>query len=277
METKVPIRIWYHCSFLNDYLRITQSIFDKVVESGLMDACEGVFIGCLGDENELPKFKELIEKYPKAKIIDYSPKLNLWEGFTLQHLKNDADTLPKFYAVYLHSKGCTRSYNVEDKFKDDEKKYEEFWKDYLVYSAVTRWEDCYAALSLPDIGYDTASCRMIPLRHSASIVQHNSGNMWWSNSEYIKNLIPFNKTDRPNAVSKVVGLYKELQELHKTHSFHLEDEVFFPEMWLWLGQPLTYIVANPFTQGFPIQKTFEQTLKDGYPIKDYSTDISKTA
>ncbi len=276
MKIDVPIRCYYHVSFLNDYLRITQSIFDKMIDSGLMDACEGVFIGCLGSEDELHKFKELISKYPKAKIIDWSNQLNLWEGFTLQYLKHDADALPEFYACYLHSKGCTRSYDDTDTYRNNEKRYEEFWKDYLVYSVVTRWKDCYKALSLPDIGYDTASCRMIPLRKSASIVQHGSGNMWWAQSEYIKTLIPFSDTDElPNAASRVVELYKELHELHKTHTLHIRDEVFFPEMWLWLGQPLTYIVCNPFTQGMPYHKTFEETMKD-YPIKKYSTDISKT-
>lgn len=263
---QVPIRVYYHVTMINDFIDITKYIFDKVVSSGLMDECDGLFIGALGDESELEKLKELVSKYAKAKIVDYHSDKARWEFHTMQHMKKDADTLPKFYAWYLHSKSVTKT-------DPNEKLYGKFWSDYMINEVVVRWKQCYAALDMPDIGYDICGTRMIPKRKSASIFSHASGNMWAANSEYIKTLPKIGENDDvPNIESELIRLRKEMDELTKKGELKVVGNVFYPEMWAWEGQPLTYIACNAFTVGFPFQKTFEQTINEGYEIQKYRTN-----
>lgn len=257
------IRIYYHVTQINDYLDITEYIFEKIVRCGLMSACEGVYVCALGNESEFPKLKELINMYPKAQIIDHSENKNLWELFTLQHLKKDADTLPKFYAWYLHSKSVT--YSAEDKSEKGiaDKKFEIFWRDYMIHEIVTRWEDCYKALDMEEVGYDVAGCRMIPKRLSGSIFSHFSGNMWAANSEYIKTLDPIGENPNvPDMDEKIIEMRKQIEEARKTGEIKMEGNKFGAEHWLWTCQPLTYIACNAHTVGFPSDRlTYEEWLK----------------
>lgn len=260
----MKIRVYYHLTQINDYLEITDYIFGKIQDSGLMDACEGLYIGALGDESELPKLKELIAKYPKAKLIDWHSEKGRWEGHTLQHLKNDADTLEPFYAWYCHSKSVTYPPDGDGKGKTIEgKKYEVFWRDYMVNEVITRWRDCYKALSQPEYGYDVAGCRMIPKRKSGSIFTHASGNFWVANSEYIKTLPRIGQDDSvPDIGNRIIDLLNEIDEIKKTGELKILGNVFWPEMWLWQQQPLTYIACNALTDGFPYwDGTFEEWSK----------------
>ncbi len=259
-----PIRLFYHTTFLNDYLDITKYLFDKVVESGLHDACEGIYIGCLGDENELPKFKELIAKYPKAQIVDYSPDKGQWELFTIQHLKKDADTLPKFYAWYFHSKSVTYPINGDGDTKTPaHKRSEIFWRDSMAHELITRWEVCYKAMDMPEYGYDVCGSRMIPKRASASIYSHASGNFWAANSEYIKTLNRLgNNPDLPDIEAQQIALRRQIDELKKEGETKIRGNIFGAEHYVWEQQPLTYIAGNSFTVGFPSEQgTFEEYIK----------------
>ncbi len=268
-----PIRVYYHVTMINDYLDVSKSIFDKMSDSGLLADCERVYVGALGDAEQLPQLQELMAKYPKMELREWHPDKNRWEFHTQRHMKYDADNLPKFYALYCHSKGVTRSFSDTDELKNNDKLYENFWKDYLINEIITRWRVCYDMLSLSDIGYDICSCRVIPRRKSASLFSHGSGNYFFASSSYLKTLFPIDEDDtRPDAMGRLMEIQKELIELRKTHSLKLLGNIMPPEWWPYENQPLTYIACNAFTVGFPFHKTFEETLKDGYPLHEYRTN-----
>lgn len=250
MNMQVPIKIFIHATLINDWYEILKYILDKIVESGLSADMDRCFVGALGDESEVPKLKQLLAQYEKTELRCHDTDKSLWENFTVKQLKHDCDTQPHFYGIYCHTKSVTRQYDTSDEHKNNEKKYSVFWLHYMCWSVIERWRDNYAALSMPDIGYELAGCRAIPKRISASQWAHYSGTFYMFNSEYIKTLRPIEDSDFKN--------------------------IFFAEEYPFFNQPLMYIACNAFTQGMPYQKTFAETLAAGYPIKNYCTDITHT-
>lgn len=238
---KTPIKIWYHTTMIGRYIDIALDIFDAVEKSGLYAKCESLNVGVLGDESELPKLKEVLERYPKAKIVAYSDNKQFFEFHTLEHLKKEADTAPRFYALYLHDKGVTADNENDYNFKT-------FWRDYLVYWTVTKWKKCYHALDLRDLddhyeGYDIAAVRVVAARKSINSLLHSSGNIWWAASDYIKSL-PLIEAATYFDGQKFTG-------------------GFYPEMWSFSEQPIVYMPCNMFQMGFPYDKgmTFKEYWK----------------
>lgn len=237
-ETMTKIRIYYHVTLIGKYFDITLDIFDEIERSGLMDECEGIYIGVLGDAKELQNFMELIERYPKAKVINYHTDKQYYEWHTISKIKEDADNLPRFYALYLHSKGVTSENENDSKFR-------QFWADYMTYWMVTKWKQWYHALDLRDlddhyVGYDASAVRVVPARKSIGHTTHGSGNFWSANSEYIKTLKLVKENTYYDGQNPYTG----------GHS---------AETWVWSGQPIIYTPCQMFQIGFPFQeKTFKQ-------------------
>lgn len=255
---QVPIRVYYHVTLINHWEEVTKYVFDKIVESGLGADMAMCYVVALGDdESELAKLKDLISKYSKTELRDWHKDKGMWEGQTLKHLFYDAHTQEKFYAIYCHSKSITYPKEGDGKGKTPAMYASEiFWMRYMVWGVIERWRDNYAALSLPDKGYDVAGVRAIPLRESASIVSHFSGNFWMANSEYLKTLPRISDDESlPDVTARLVEIYNELKTLAKTGRIGVHGHVFWPEIVIGLGQPLMYISANSFTVGFPTPKT----------------------
>lgn len=273
MEMQIKIRVYVHVTLINSYLFICKKLFDKMESSGLLADCECVNVCALGSADELPKLKELMSKYQKIQLRDHSENKNLWEAFCLQHLKKDADMLPKFYAVYVHSKGVTYPEGGDgEKKTHNDFLSEQYWGDYMAWGVIERWRDNYKALSQPDMGYDIAGVRAIPLRDSASLFSHFSGNFVMVNSEYVKTLPIFSEDESiPDVEKEVYKLMIQVRELRKTGRFPLAGNIFGAEMWWYHNQPIMYIACNALTIGMPHHKTFSETIESGYPIEEYCT------
>lgn len=228
----IPVKIYFHTTLIKEHLAITEYIFDKMLACGLMDYCDSVSVGALGEADELVKLEKLLSKYPKARIVAHDTDKNIFEFHTLRHLKKDVDTLPKFYALYCHSKSVT--FGKEDKREDV--LYERWWKDYMTKFVIEEWRRNYRALDLKDTGYDICGVRIIPARHSASSRTHASGNFWFASSEYLKTLPRIDSLDL--------------------------DDRFEAEMWSFSGMPITYISCNAFTVGFPYEEDFETHINN---------------
>lgn len=241
------IRIYYHVTCIGRYFEITKGIFDSIMESGLHDECEGIYVGVLGLGTDVEKLNELLLNYPKAKIIAHSTHLDYFELFTIQHLKKDADTLPKFFALYLHSKGVTSANENDSKFR-------QFWCDYMIYWMVSNWRLWYHALNLKDLddhdaGYDIASVRVVSARKSIGHTVHGSGNMWSADSEYIKTL-----------EFVLADTYFDGQNPYQ--GGHIA------ETWAFSGQPIIYAPTMMFQMGFPYDKGTFKEYWEALPNKE---------
>ncbi len=242
----VKIRVYYHVTCINHFLEITEYIFDRIVSSGLYEYIEGIYIGALGEPEELIKLEELIKKYPKAIIRSHSERKADYEFHTLRLLHEDSKTLPKFYGMYLHSKSVTFPKEGCEGRTPNDHKYDWYWMQYMVYWMVEQWQKCYRALDMKDIGYDICGVKIAPARMSASKRTHASGNMWFANSEYIKTLDS------------------------KTIEWSEWKDIFEGEMWAFSGNPIIYMPCNMFTDGFPFQIPFYEYMEKIKNIEDYT-------
>lgn len=242
----VPIRVFYHVTCVNHYLEITKYIFDRIISSGLYEHIDGIYIGALGDGDAILELQKLIGDYPKAKISAHSIRKADYEFHTLRLLKYDADTLPKFYSVYLHSKSISYPKEGNDQGKTpNDHLWDMFWMKFMCHYVVTEWERWYKALSLKGWGYDIAGCRVVPARLSASSRTHASGNFWAANSEYIKTL------------SDEMIEWAEWKD------------IFNGEMWAFSGNPIVYILSNMFSDAFPFDQDFDTYMANFEHFDEY--------
>ncbi len=259
----MKIRIYYHVTMMNHYLEITEYILNKAQESGLLAACDGFYIGALGEPDELLKLQELISKYPKAQIRAHSERKMSYEFHTLRFLKEDADNLPTHYQVYVHSKSV--SYPKEGDpitgKRPDDFRWDFFWMQWMVFNMVTQWDRWYKALSLKGWGYDIAACRVVPARLSASSRVHSSGNMWAANSDYIKTL----STD--------IVAYTDYKDIFEAEMFAFSGSIQKSENELvkrTCGYPIIYIMSQMFSDAFPYEKDFDTYIKTVTNFNDYA-------
>lgn len=242
----MKIRAYYHVTMAEHYIEITDYIFSRMVSSGLYDNLEGIYIGALGDEDQLPVLQECINKYPKAQISAHSTRKADYEFHSLRLLKKDADTLPLHYQVYVHSKSISYPKNGNDKGKTPaDHVWDMFWMKSMTYFIVGEWERWYKALSLKGWAYDIAGCRIIPARLSASSRTHAGGNFWAARSDYIKTLSD------------------------KTIEWSEWKDIFEGEMWAFSGNPIIYIMSNLFADGFPYQHDFDEYMASLSNKEDY--------
>jgi len=156
-----------HSCTINKNTDILRKLLNKITESGAILALDCVYVINVGDEINFNGGNSL----PKLKIINYSSDTQLFEKPTIKLLHlfskfNDCKIL------YLHTKGITNpSQNVMA------------WVDYMLYFLVDNHKIC---IDLLDI-FDTVGCNL-----QEQPKKHYSGNFWWADSSYIKNLNPIN-------------------------------------------------------------------------------------
>ena len=158
---------------INNWEIVTNQILEEINNSGLINKIENLFFFVLGDlnKNNLEKIKKIQNLNPKYKVKSIRKEIQTYEKITLNSLLDDCKNKYKNCKIlYAHSKGVTRvgNKNVED------------WVKYLTYFNVNKHEECIKFLEK----YDTCG---VNLHKEPSL--HYSGNFFWANSEYIKNLV----------------------------------------------------------------------------------------
>lgn len=163
------IHVFIHVCTINHWEYVLQRQLDRIVTSGLYEACESICLGILGDGD----LKDYIERYPKLTILFQDPDKSRYERPTLLQLhelcKSSAEN---DLVLYLHSKGVSRSGAEPNPFITD-------WSTYMEYFAIDRWT--YCADSLQDHDVCGVNWRIHPLPHF-------SGNFWWATAGYISTL-----------------------------------------------------------------------------------------
>lgn len=195
------------------------STWETIKRSGLYDATDKIYVNVVGTDNpELPPFYEH-EKFqailsdPKV-IVTEAISANVFEFFTMITLQDVAKELSenaKFW--YVHSKGATTAVFIPP-WDPKDKNPAAYWKEYMEYFVVERWQDCMTLLDSHDIV--GTEWREVPYKHF-------SGNFWWANSEYIKRL--------PDA--------REYMEQYRWDRF-------MPEMYVGRASPKHYCFHNFF-------------------------------
>lgn len=150
---------------------IVERQFELMQSSGLLDACTRVYIGYV---SILPFSFTFIE-HPKVEIIRHETFGQ--EGVTSCALKEYCDASEEnLNIMYLHNRGGSRENNPAS----------EDWTRMMEFFVIERWK--YAMSTLES--HFTCGCEMYSMQNrlTSESVYHYSGNFWWSQSAYIKQL-----------------------------------------------------------------------------------------
>ena len=158
-----PIAIFYHLYQTELSGLIYQQQMHRLYTSGLMDECEFIHIGVVGDN-------EMFTVPPKAKVHK-NERLTKDEGETVEAMyRFCCDPNNSHYNVlFFHSKGASRQFVPQL----------HAWRLFLEYYVLDKWQDCVRMLDQ----YHTAGVklRMKPY-------PHYSGNFWWGRADYLATL-----------------------------------------------------------------------------------------
>ena len=155
------IAIFYHLYQTELSGLIYQQQMHRLRTSGLMDACEFIHIGTVG-ENELFSLPE------KAKV-QKNERLTKDEGETVESMYKFCKENPDYKVLFFHAKGASRQFVPQL----------HAWRLFLEYYVIDKWKECISYLD--EYNVVGAKLRMKPY-------PHYSGNFWWANSDYLATL-----------------------------------------------------------------------------------------
>ena len=172
------IAVFYHFYQQNSWKDLYNEQINSLINSGIYDKCDFIHIGINGDQ-ELPFILDKMRiNYNENKIL---------EADTLKSLYDFCNENPDYKILYFHSKGITYT---EDNYLSTTTNS---WRKYLEYYVINKWEECVEDLN----EYDCVGTEWINESrlwnsnlndYSNEINPHYSGNFWWANAEYLKNL-----------------------------------------------------------------------------------------
>lgn len=106
------------------------------------------------------------------------------ENFTLAKIYENSQT-ENMRVCYIHSKGVTSGMRLDKNSINQHKNYFN-WRHYLNWGILENWKKCVKALEEYDV---------VGVNFNSNPMSHYSGNFWWANSAYIKNLPNPSKLD----------------------------------------------------------------------------------
>jgi hypothetical protein len=163
MKVNIPSVIYFHIATIGKYQEIFDEIYSQILESNLINEVKLINLCIVGD-GEL-----IFPSHKKIKIYK-DPYIESGEFFTLNLIKTFSDSVNEKYGIlYLHTKGVTTPDNL---CIDD-------WRQYMTYFNVNQYQKCFDMLD----EYDSCGVDLV-----SEPATHYSGNFWWANSSYIKQL-----------------------------------------------------------------------------------------
>jgi hypothetical protein len=164
------IKVFWHTTELADWNNVMDNQWKLIKESGLYEAADEIFICGNGQRHT---FMDWMTSKPENKLslAHLSPDSAFYEYPTLSFLHQQCmESAEPMHVLYIHLKGVTRpgDANIAD------------WRDFLNHSVIERWRDCVAALADHDVAGPNWETDPWP---------HFSGNFWWANSDYVKQLV----------------------------------------------------------------------------------------
>lgn len=154
---------------------------ENLIQTLRVTECENIFDKIFINNIGLPIENIYGEKY---EVTNCSRNSQLFENPTINLINDFSKENPNCYILYLHTKGIR--YSKDDVPEND-------WINYMLYFLVEEYKNC---ISILDKNYDTVGCdysihldqRVFNGYAPYPPPPHYSGNFWWANSNYLKNL-----------------------------------------------------------------------------------------
>ena len=211
------IKIFSHCVDITDEAKvITKEQADLMESSGLLDACNDVYMFIHYKEDSFDWLKERWKNYDKVHwIFDPSVTQEDFECVTVHKMQQIINQSPeRSYNLFMHHKGA---WNVSD--------YSRNWRHYMQYWNIERWRDCVEKL---DQGYDTVGAGWV---YPTPVYIHPffAGNFYWASSDYIKRLKEYKKPSDVDYEPQF-DYSRQPQPIPNKHRYD-------PEIWSGSGNP----------------------------------------
>ena len=152
---------------------ILDNLINTIIKSSLMDELDNVFIINTGEMIKENYFQE-----EKIKVIHFSNNHFTGENSTINLIHSFARLNPDCAILFLHTKGILHFHNlIKFQLSQD-------WVNFMLHFLVTNYTFCL------ELGkkYDAIGCNYIEYDYKKIYKPHFSGNFWWSNTNYLKNL-----------------------------------------------------------------------------------------
>jgi len=176
----------HSCNLDNDLSRLEYLIY-KLKSTGCYNVLENIYIINIGNPISIDDLKEIEISSNNNKIIinNYSTDISLLENCTINEILKFSLQHQNSSILYIHTKGVC--------YKEGHHFYENVndWIDMMLYFLLEKHDLC---LKLLNNGYDTIGCNYSNYYENGNEITppHYSGNFWWANTNYIKQL---NKLD----------------------------------------------------------------------------------
>jgi hypothetical protein len=183
---------------------------ENLIQTLRVTECENIFDKIYINNIGLPIENIYGEKY---EVTNCSGNSQLFENPTINLINDFSKENPNCYILYLHTKGIR--YSKEDGKEND-------WINYMLYFLVEEYKNC---ISILNSKYDTVGCD-----YSIDLDQnvfngyepyppppHYSGNFWWANSNYLKNL-PKLCMEKPDRNAPEFWLFQNKPKFYNLHS-----------------------------------------------------------
>ena len=165
--------IFFHVYIKNDFSHILLDKLKKLKASGLYERVDKIYLTLFGDIEYHQEFlTDLKDLYSKIEYVLISNKEFNNEADTFNFMLKKAESYEKNTPMlYIHTKGASHTHPIL-------KKNINAWVRYLDLYTINKWEECLAGLDDNDAagGFYVEDPK------------HFQGNLWWANSDYLKNL-----------------------------------------------------------------------------------------
>jgi len=178
------IAIFYHVYQYGDYWKeLFVKQMTRLQQSGLYDAADYIHIGVNGSYR-IPSNLLKIDVIKTNKNIDS-------EKDTLVDLWNFCKENPEYRVFYFHIKGVRVYKMPKDAYSVDDQgrpaKDDDAWRDYMEEINIDSWREISQKLDTHDCA-GTEFHKFAALGGKTMKYPHYSGNFWWANASYIKQL-----------------------------------------------------------------------------------------
>ena len=161
-----------HSCTINNWKEILFRQLNRLCTSGLYEKLDGIYLNIATEEMENFEIPDFLRKFSKLQI-KLTRGLERYERSTLEWLNEFCQSCTEnVHILYLHSKGVSR-------YKTFHEPYVKDWINLMETILIDNHSTCLKYLEK----VDTCSVNFLPLPSP-----HFSGNFWWGNSDYIKQL-----------------------------------------------------------------------------------------
>jgi len=180
---------YYHIYALGYWMHALMEHIVASRKSGLLDMCETMKVGIVGEEN----VRTMVYQLLNSQNVNYeiiAEQDHGWEQMTQTQIYNDAQTNDG-YALYAHTKGAANPHrqNIEEV---------NAWRKTMCHYNVEKWNDCVESLKT----HDVCGIYWMEMPTQPEHIDHKwffAGTYWWARMDYIRQLPPPPMKSRYNA------------------------------------------------------------------------------